>query len=44
MRAMLAVAAIGTALAAAQSAGAVLPGPNGKIVFTSGRDDGADGV
>ena len=37
---MVAVAAVAVALTGAQSAGAVLGGPNGKIVFTSGRDDG----
>ena len=40
MRTVVAVAAVAVALTGAQSAGAVLGGPNGKIVFTSGRDDG----
>ena len=39
-RGVIALAAIGVPLAASANAGAVLPGPNGKIVFTSGRDDG----
>ncbi len=32
---------LGALLVTASNAGAVLPGPNGKLVFTSGRDDGA---
>jgi Tol biopolymer transport system component len=39
-RAVIIVAAFGGVLVAASNAAAVLPGPNGKIVFTSGRDDG----
>lgn len=35
------LAAVGAALIAPAPAGAVLPGPNGEIVFTSGRNDGA---
>ncbi len=40
MRAVVLVTAVAAALAGAQSAAAVIGGPNGKIVFTSGRDDG----
>jgi Tol biopolymer transport system component len=39
-RAGILLAAVGALLAAAQGAGAVIAGPNGKIVFTSGRNDG----
>ncbi len=39
-RGVIVLAGIGVSLAASANAGAVLPGPNGKIVFTSGRDDG----
>ena len=40
MRAALLLAVVGVPLTAASSAGAVIAGPNGKIVFTSGRNDG----
>jgi Tol biopolymer transport system component len=32
---------LGALLVTASNAGAVLPGPNGKLVFTSGRNDGS---
>jgi hypothetical protein len=38
--ATVALASVAVVLALAAPAGAILPGPNGKIVFTSGRDDG----
>ncbi len=40
-RAVVVLAALGAALAGAPGAGAVIGGPNGKIVFASGRDDGS---
>jgi Tol biopolymer transport system component len=39
-RARLVLGVFAVLLAFASPAGAILPGPNGKIVFTSGRDDG----
>jgi hypothetical protein len=36
-----AAVAVASLMALAAPAGAILPGPNGKIVFTSGRNDGA---
>jgi Tol biopolymer transport system component len=40
VRAAIVLAALGAGLAGAPGAGAVIGGPNGKIVFTSGRNDG----
>src|SRR6476619_5460989 len=41
-RLLIAGGVLAVALASAAPAGATLPGPNGRIVFTSGRDDGAN--
>ena len=40
-RLALALAVLAAAVVPATAVASVLPGPNGPIVFTSGRDDGA---